>query len=319
MALVKRCEMNGVKLGWGRRFHHYSIEHSGVTVHFTDGTSSSGNLLVAADGASSPVRAQLCPAWADTFLVDTSATSLSFAIPLARIQQVETAPLRLLLSRSDQALLRVFGPGACSWLILRYPDDDLKLECVVIVLNHDYTIEGDYAENSTPDDWIAFMMKTAKRANCPPLEELCGLITTKDLIIPPKRIRSADPSKVRSLISASNQSDLDHVALLGDAAHAMTSHRGLGANTAFEDAADLAEMITQNAAQGPERLKTALTAYHAKMILRGVSAVEQSLQTTKMLHLGGPWKAAMRNWFMWTIGWIGSIVGWLISWLPRRK
>ncbi len=52
--------------------------------------------------------------------------------------------------------------------------------------------------------------------------------------------------------------------LLGDAAHAMTTHRGLGANTAFQDAVDLAKALKS------DNWHSTLTNYESVMINRGI-------------------------------------------------
>jgi 2-polyprenyl-6-methoxyphenol hydroxylase-like FAD-dependent oxidoreductase len=78
----------------------------------------------------------------------------------------------------------------------------------------------------------------------------------------------------------------------------MTTHRGLGANTAFLDAVDLAKAL-----QTVGDWREALSEYETKMFERGFQAAKESLQSTDSIHLSG-WKAAMRDWMVWTIGWI---------------
>lgn len=88
------------------------------------------------------------------------------------------------------------------------------------------------------------------------------------------------------------------VTLLGDAAHTMTTQRGLGANTAFADAADLMRALTQ--VEAPWQ---ALAEYEEKMIKRGFEAIKQSLQGTEMIHLVGV-KSVIRNVVIRALGWV---------------
>jgi len=58
---VLLSEMEGI-VEYGKTFTHYEQAPDGrVTAHFTDGTSATGDLLVAADGTNSPVRRQFLP------------------------------------------------------------------------------------------------------------------------------------------------------------------------------------------------------------------------------------------------------------------
>lgn len=88
------------------------------------------------------------------------------------------------------------------------------------------------------------------------------------------------------------------VTLLGDAAHAMTTHRGLGANTAFADAADLVQALTQVEAPWP-----ALADYEATMIKRGFQAIRSSLQSSRSIHWAGV-KGIIRNVVLRALGWV---------------
>lgn len=68
----------------------------------------------------------------------------------------------------------------------------------------------------------------------------------------------------------------------------MTTHRGLGANTAFVDAIQLAKALQS------QDWQTALSKYEIDMFARGFTAARQSLQSTNMIHASGM-KASLRN------------------------
>jgi 2-polyprenyl-6-methoxyphenol hydroxylase-like FAD-dependent oxidoreductase len=74
------------------------------------------------------------------------------------------------------------------------------------------------------------------------------------------------------------------VFLVGDAAHATTTHMGMGANTAFADAADLAAVLASSAvADWP----SALAVNEKNMVARAVKVVEGSVGSTNMIHAAG--------------------------------
>jgi 2-polyprenyl-6-methoxyphenol hydroxylase-like FAD-dependent oxidoreductase len=77
------------------------------------------------------------------------------------------------------------------------------------------------------------------------------------------------------------------VTLLGDAAHPMTTQAGKGANTAFADADDLANLLLNPSS-------SSLSEYEQKMFKRGFTAVQMSLTSTNMIHFTG-WQAFLRD------------------------
>jgi len=82
------------------------------------------------------------------------------------------------------------------------------------------------------------------------------------------------------------------VTLLGDAMHPMTTHGGLGANTALMDAFKLNEALqNEDWYQGLER-------YEVDLLKRGYYAVNVSLQTTRRIHT----KGNMGKYILWTVG-----------------
>lgn len=104
------------------------------------------------------------------------------------------------------------------------------------------------------------------------------------------------------------------VTLIGDALHAMTTHRGMGANTAIEDAADLADFLLQH----PSAWREGLTTLERKITIRGFANVASSLKSTRMLHARGV-LALARNWLMWGVGWGISIFFFVRGIFSRRR
>jgi len=76
------------------------------------------------------------------------------------------------------------------------------------------------------------------------------------------------------------------VTLLGDALHNMTPFRGIGANTALQDAAALRRALV-GVARGQVDLIQALAAYERDMIGHVFAAVQASLKNMDRFHAKG--------------------------------
>lgn len=135
--------------------------------------------------------------------------------------------------------------------------------------------------------------------------------TPPDTLFGPRQIYSVQPHTLGSLMDSptsaatgtnndtttgtasgtvagtSSTSAHSRVVLMGDAAHGTTTHRGLGANTALVDAAQLAAAL-----QAPDWCAS-VRVFEADMVKRAAGVVRESLQSTRMIHAVG-WRAAVR-------------------------
>jgi 2-polyprenyl-6-methoxyphenol hydroxylase-like FAD-dependent oxidoreductase len=287
---------------WGSRFEKLTIEEGSnegkVVAHFEDGSTARGDLIIAADGIKSKVRACLCPSLTEEkFMTDTGVGSFSWAISTKTLKDLRSRAVDELLQMGERTLIRVLGPGSCSWLFMINVDEigkDAGEEKLTMVFNFNTEAEGHMDVQATPLEWNRFVAQKVK-GKCIPLEEIIDSLTVNDIILGgPNMVRSSDSSIVAKLYSEYSSDNLKpYVALLGDSAHPMTTHRGLGANTAFMDAYDLAQVITSATETGisPDKLKS----YHEAMIKRGAKAIADSLQSTRTMHVSKPWQKAARN------------------------
>lgn len=124
--------------------------------------------------------------------------------------------------------------------------------------------------------------------------DIIGTTTVDTKLWGPRQIYSLNPKQVATLVQKSKTGP-NYVVLLGDAAHATTTHRGLGANTAIADAVDLVEAIVKISKdydanpliQVADLVDKHIRVYTAKMVKRGVEVMNASLESTASIHATG--------------------------------
>lgn len=94
--------------------------------------------------------------------------------------------------------------------------------------------------------------------------------------------------------SISEETFRGKVALLGDAAHAMSFHRGQGVNHGIADALKMVEVL-ERVDKREMSLKDALREYEDEMIKRAGEEVSISMMNTEMMH---DWEKLMQSPFM---------------------
>jgi len=106
------------------------------------------------------------------------------------------------------------------------------------------------------------------------------------------------------------------VTLLGDAIHAMTPYRGIGANMALEDAVRLKRALVA-AARGERDLRDAIGIYETEMRRYGFRAARNSLKAMRQSvdagQLGLTWQRLMLR----TIDRIGPLKRWVAGRMGR--
>ena len=220
-----------------------------ITAYFDDGSHCTGDLLIAADGVNSQVRSQLLSAPSHDYTVPLPVSSLSFCLPLSRMNGLPHVHEVLL----PNTLLRVLGPSSgCSWLFMVYKHDRVESgekegeeegteeeaeeeegekarekreekegreeaagePMLTFVFNHNFEMEGDFAESGDARDWITFMKR--KAGDCLPIQELLSVVTKDDVILGgPKHLRSGEKGRMLSL-SQTLSSDNFPIAFLGE-------------------------------------------------------------------------------------------------------
>jgi len=284
MSLVNRWKLReilsqGLNIEWNKKFLRYEEFPDYVEAHFEDGTVFKSDILVGADGSKSKVREQRCPQLSYSYVgIQNVSGFLSF----------KESEFPLLSKIGAKTLLRLVSNSGLSMLVLPFKDDKNE-DNIVWSLSQPSPESNEYSEDYDQ------MMKQVKEKVSIFHPEILKLIenTHKDNNLGARKLFAIQELKgIKNPLGLSTR-----VTLLGDSAHAMTTHRGLGANTAFLDSKDLAIAISSS------DWRKSLALYESKMMERGLKAANESLQVTNSIHLIG-FKASIRNVFLRTMGYL---------------
>jgi 2-polyprenyl-6-methoxyphenol hydroxylase-like FAD-dependent oxidoreductase len=261
----RRALMTGLDgiLQFGHEFESYRETADGrVELRFTDGTSTTADVLVGADGVGSRVRSQLLP---DFPIVDIGVRCIYGKIPLTDTVRELVPPAFL---RGFNFVTDGTGPGlAFGPVLFRTPPEEYG-DYLMAVLTGTNDVLGCADEELftlSPDElWDVVVRRTGDWH--PKIERL---IAAAD-------VGASFPITLRSATRIDSW-QTGRVTLLGDAIHPMTPAAGAGANTALWDAALLTDALTQ------APLPQALATYEAQMIENGRAIVDESLRNAEQL------------------------------------
>jgi 2-polyprenyl-6-methoxyphenol hydroxylase-like FAD-dependent oxidoreductase len=266
----------GDVIRYGKKFVAFEDAGRGtIAARFEDGTYTTGDVLVGADGAGSHLRVQLLP---DARRIETGIVAVSGKLSLSsEVRGVTPQPIL-------QGPTLILGPKGCFMFAstVDYEGDTAGAE-----RHYDresYVMWGFSAHDETlglPD--LAAPSGQAARA---------AVIALTDGWHPAVRwlVENADLSTVTAFAIKTSVPiqpwATRRVTLLGDALHNMTPFRGIGANTALRDAAALRRALV-GVARGRADLIQALAAYERGMIGYGFAAVQTSLKNMDRFHAKG--------------------------------
>ncbi|MFI6318012.1 FAD-dependent oxidoreductase [Nonomuraea sp. NPDC050556] len=221
---------------YGKRLTTFHTHPYGVTAHFTDGTTASGDILIGADGINSAVRHQHLP---HARITDTGLVQLYGKLPLStddKFSNIFTA-----ITGPEH---RVVGLGA----------------------TRDYLTCSFSTRTTDLGADLHHMPQNALRS------AVMDRVSTwhpqvRDMIA---RWQEIFPVPLRTCVPVAPW-PTSRVTLLGDAIHAMSPAGGVGANTALRDAATLTAALTTGASP-----LAAIHAYEKSMTDYAFTAVHTS-------------------------------------------
>jgi len=238
-----------------------------VEVHFADGSSARGDVLVGADGSASAVRKQLLP---HARVVESGVAGIIGKVYLnqrvrERVGPRVLAQMTMVLPRRSGAMfLAPFQRGRTSSAL------DMPEHLFWAVMGRASTlglVPGAREHSARQLQHLARRMASGWH---PLLQDLIAEADPASLLTRP--LHTAQP------VAAWQSS---RVTLLGDAIHTMTPLQGLGGNTALRDAALLRNHLVE--AEHSGNVVDAVRAYEAAMRAYGSAAVQKSLQVSNAI------------------------------------
>jgi 2-polyprenyl-6-methoxyphenol hydroxylase-like FAD-dependent oxidoreductase len=276
---LRRVLLAGIepRVHFGKRFASFaSLPDGRVEVHFEDGTSAQGDILIGADGVNSAIRKQYLP---DASPVDTGVVAVGGKIPLTP-SIMALMPIQLLAGPMIVMARQPVSLFMAAWK--RQPEQQQRLNAMLPDSASDLADEGEedylvlgfgarrgfFGLDSDLDQATgADLHRTLRRIALgwhPNLRKLIEMLDPAGLGV--QRIRTSEPPPPWPTTN---------VTLLGDAIHSMTPYRGIGANVALKDAALLCSELAA-VSRGEKDLLPAIHQYETAMREYGFKAVKDS-------------------------------------------
>ncbi|RDW57336.1 hypothetical protein BP5796_12786 [Coleophoma crateriformis] len=258
----------GIDIKYDKTVENITYLTSGVGVSFTDGTKALGSIVVGADGGGSRIR---------RLLLGNKAEPTALPIIMNNFNVQYTAEQALFI-RSKLAPFTDLGVHPKGMFYL------MNLQNV--------------PRPEDPSTW-SFQMSTSWPVTLRPLAEEENTSEGRLKILKELTADHAEPRKSamawvpadypvsKDRLAIWSPIPWDHhngrVTMAGDAAHAMTYHRGQGLNNCINDAANLVTGLVE-VKDGARSLSEFIDEYQVEVVTRGAAEVEMSKQQSLMIH-----------------------------------
>jgi salicylate hydroxylase len=299
----------------GKAFTRYEERGGRVVAHFEDGTSAEGDILVAADGSGSRVRRQFMP---DAPLIDTGVTAIGGKVFLDEMRERIAPELRdgmcLVAGRDGVSLFVALQDVAPSAGAIGGNEPGSEVLGAVFENTRSYVMWGLGARrerlgvsgaNAHDPAQLAALAVRAVAGWAPEFRDLIAL--SDPTTLSQFSIRTSTPV---------GPWPTGRVTLLGDAIHAMTPYRGIGANMALEDAVRLKRALVA-AARGEQELLESVGAYESAMRVYGCGAAQRSLMAMRQAVDVGPLRLAWQRLFFRTVDRVPALKRWMANGMGR--
>lgn len=264
---------SGIHIHWNKSLRDIESSSESITAQFDDGTSYTGRLLVACDGARSRARQILYP---DDYQMNPLPVQLLGASTLYTAEEMGGA------QSIDPYIFQGSHPETDVFLFFSFLDtpgnfnesSKDRYHCQIIV---SWADTKDIAIPANNTDRIALMKKLTENWTEP----------FRTLVHKLPENAEARSIRIEDWLFQPNQRTVhSRAVLMGDAAHTMTMFRGEGANNAIVDVRDLVKHVDM---QNPgsfesDALSTALTSYEKEIFTRVQPSVLNSRQACLDAH-----------------------------------
>ena len=263
-----RCLLSeGIDIKWNKRLVRFEDNGDQVVAFFEDGSHANGDLLVGCDGGGSIIRELLPHVYGNSLGSIPKVVDSNRAILGGQIDR--TPEWNALLPLNKTGLVRFLGSHS-HYMGVCFSERADRSPTVF------WAFSEEIEDRNAP--WYQFdqgqILAHCKQLmeNEPWHENLKKLVynTPAEAIFAPWLIRSTQ-------FPDSNQFPMvptGRITLLGDAAHAMPTEKGLGGNHVLEDARLLSALLA--AAQNPMDWQGVIEKYEREMFARARAAVEES-------------------------------------------
>jgi salicylate hydroxylase len=302
-AELRNILLEGINIQWNKRLVALEESSDKVTIHFEDGLSASGDLLVGCDGGASKVR---------ELMKSHGARSLPKVLETGLVTfggQIDRTPeWNDLLVLNRDGFVRYLGPHGHS-IGVCFSERKDRSPTVFWALSEEM--------GEREPSWYQLGAENTNRQRI--LERCKELINKKGWHLNlQKLINQTNPNELRepwflptTHFSKDNQFPMmpsGRITLLGDAAHSMPPDRGLGGNNVLEDARLLVSIL--GAPQKDIVWPKVIAEYETQMLARAKRAVEESTKAAKMHIIKNPVSIIMRNTIL-------KIMGLVMAWKNR--
>ncbi|MCJ1360449.1 MAG: hypothetical protein MMC33_010454 [Icmadophila ericetorum] len=276
-ALFRDWLSTHLDIKWNKHFNRYEEAADGVTIHFDDGSSATGDILVGADGVHSKVRTQLL-APTPPKLSSVRIGMIIGDVELNKEQYEHELKMGPSMYMARGRKYRVFNAlksvsedkqSAHGYWMFSWPDKDGE--------NHDTF----WTTKASQKELLDFALENSKDFD-PNLNQLIRLTKLKDIYQPTLHVQDWVPIDL----------PMGRVTLLGDAVHPMSMFRGEGGNNAMMDGINLANVLnkalafTESMRVGIKMdVQATLKKYEAEMLERGREAVLKSRKAAEEVDI----------------------------------
>lgn len=281
-AVLRTVLLRGLedKVHWGKSFERYELQDDGVTVHFTGGSTTTGSLVVGADGGRSAVRNQYIGK--EYKLLDPEGICLYGKVPITR------------------ELLARMNPRFQKWMTLCRDvapliqqiiwSSELPITMFVEKMHFEHRdqVRSDAPDlPPLPEDYMYWSMLLLKRLLGHTEPALAAAMQRSPLDVGLDVTQEWDPS-IRCLVELQDPAQgsmlrvmttspelprwtpNERITLLGDSIHVMSPAGGVGAATALKDAAELTRILASKgrSSESIGEYEEAMRGYAAVSLLR---------------------------------------------------